>query len=154
MFSKSAQYTLKAAIFLAHRDDPSIPVGTSELSKAINAPPQFLAKTLQKLVHANIISSTRGNNGGVFLTNSNLQTPLVAILNEIDSNAGLKTCILGKTPCDSNQPCILHKDFISVREELNDFFRNHKLADFRIIRDEEFKKRFNWIVKNYDNVAP
>lgn len=145
MFSKSTQYALKAALYLAHREDPGIPVGTAELARIINTPTQFLAKTLQKLVHANIVSSVKGSNGGVFLTKENLQTPLIAILEEISTEPGLKTCLLGSSICNPNHPCILHKDFVRVREGLNEFFLNHTLADFQNLDDAEFEKQYNWV---------
>ena len=153
MFSKSTQYALKAALYLAHRQNPDEPVGTGELAKAINAPPQFLAKTLQKLVHANIISSVKGSNGGVFLTEENLGTRLVDILNEMSGQKGIKTCLLGPSACDPDHPCILHKDFVKVRESLDDFFKSHVLADFQTLSESEFQNNYNWIGNNgeWDN---
>jgi Rrf2 family protein len=148
MFSKSTQYALKAALYLAHRENPGEPVGTGELAKAINAPPQFLAKTLQKLVHANIISSVKGSNGGVFLSEENLHIKLVDILNEMSGQTGINTCLLGTSNCDPEHPCILHKDFVKVREGLNEFFQSHVLADFQALGEAEFQKRYNWIGQN------
>lgn len=148
MFSKSTQYALKAALYLAHRKQPDAPIGTAELAKAINAPPQFLAKTLQKLVHSNIISSVKGSNGGVFLSEENLQVKLVDILNEMSGQSGIHTCLLGTTACDPDHPCILHSDFVKVREALNSFFKNHTLADFQIMDERLFKHTYNWLGSN------
>lgn len=151
MFSKSTQYALKATLFLAHRNNPSEPMGTSDLASAINAPPQFLAKTLQKLAHENIISSVKGSNGGVFLSPENLQTRLVDILKVANGQSGINTCLLGTSICNPSHPCILHADFVKVREGLNDFFLMHTLADFQVMNDLNFRNNFNWIGKNAKN---
>ena len=144
MFSKSTQYALKATLYLAYRKNSGEPVGTAELAKAINAPPQFLAKTLQKLAHTGIVSSVKGSNGGVFLTKENLKTRLVDILDAISGQNGIRTCLLGTTPCDPQHPCILHKDFVKVREGLSDFFRNHTLEDFSSLNESDFQRDYNW----------
>ncbi len=145
MFSKSTQYALKATLYLAHRKDPGEPVGTADLAKAINAPAQFLAKTLQKLVRANILSSVKGSNGGVFLSPENLQLRLIDILDEMSGQTGIRTCLLGSSECNQDHPCILHQDFVKVRQGLNEFFKNHTLADFQPLTPSEFNSQYNWI---------
>jgi Rrf2 family iron-sulfur cluster assembly transcriptional regulator len=49
MFSKSTEYGLRAVIYIAKFGGIDNKVGLDEISKAIDSPPSFTAKVLQKI---------------------------------------------------------------------------------------------------------
>lgn len=121
---------MHAAIFLANRQYPKTPLGCNELASAIKSPPQFLSKTLQKLVRAGLVSSVKGINGGFYLSDDNLKTRLLDIIECIDGEMAIRGCLLGKKLCNPAVPCLLHKDFLELRQEFTLFFAETILLDF------------------------
>ncbi len=89
------------------------------IAKETETPEAFTAKILQKLVHADLIVSTKGPGGGFSVP------PVLArrvrlshIVATIDGDAIYKGCALGLPQCDATQPCLLHDHFLQVREDL------------------------------------
>ena len=65
MFSKTAEYALRATIFIAQKGTIEQTLGIDEIAKAIGSPQSFTAKILQMLTKDNkIVSSARGPHGG------------------------------------------------------------------------------------------
>lgn len=142
MLSKSCQYALKALLFLAQRPMPESPMPASEIAKAIDAPEAFLAKTLQHLNQKGLVSSVKGNQGGFFLTPAQSKMRLSDVIQAIDGDDALHTCLLGTNPCNPEKPCILHRHFVSIRKEFNDFFTQHRIESFRPDNDQDFSMSY------------
>ena len=67
MFSKSCEYAIKAAIFIANNSLVDKKVGFVDIAKMIDSPEAFTAKILQKLTKDGVIQSVRGVNGGFYI---------------------------------------------------------------------------------------
>ncbi len=65
VFSNSCQYAIKSCIYLSNNRSK---IDVKEIAEYINSPISFTSKILQKLAKNQIISSSKGKNGGFFLT--------------------------------------------------------------------------------------
>jgi len=125
MFSKSAEYALRATIYIAQKSSEENKLGMAEISKAIGSPRPFTAKILQQLTKDNkIISSVRGPNGGFYITDKAKKMPVRAILDAIDENDVLNKCVLGLAQCSETKPCPMHAEYKLIKKQLIDLFEN------------------------------
>ncbi len=125
MFSKSTEYALRATIFIAQKSSEEKKLGLDEISKAIGSPRSFTAKILQLLTKDNkIVSSTRGPNGGFYVTDKAKKLPARAILEAMGEDEVLKKCVLGLAQCSETKPCPMHADYKLIKQELVQLFES------------------------------
>lgn len=123
MLSRASKYAILSTLFLAEHSDKNKKISVKKIAKSIDVPSPFLAKLFQQLVRGKIISSTKGPNGGFYLTKKNSSRNVCDIIENIDGLNKLNECFLGLDKCDSKNPCPVH--FIVEP------FRNNILAEFR-----------------------
>lgn len=108
MISNSSKYALKAVLYLAVNSSENNKILAKDLSARTNAPQAYLSKLLQELSRHNIVSSTKGPNGGFYLTDENRSVHLMNIINIIDGDNRLTSCMLSLNKCDASHPCPMH----------------------------------------------
>jgi Rrf2 family protein len=118
MFSKTCEYALRACVFIAIGSADGKKLGIQEIAKEIESPMYFTGKILQNLVKAKIISSTKGPNGGFFLSPSAKPIPVISILEVLGCDAFFHRCALGLKDCSDTHPCPIHNEFKPYREGL------------------------------------
>jgi len=74
----------------------------------INVSKDYITKLLQQLAKRHIISSTRGLKGGFYLNENNINATITDIVNVIDGEKRLLSCLLILKGCNSLNPCALH----------------------------------------------
>ena len=84
MLSKSSKYAIRAVLHLSLNSNENKKYSPKKIAEMINIPAPFLAKTLQELTKRNIISSTKGRNGGFYLTKADKLNPMLSIVDCID----------------------------------------------------------------------
>lgn len=123
MFSKATEYALRATIYIAQRSADKNKPGLAEIAKAIDSPRYFTAKILQQLTKENtLVSSVRGPNGGFFLTEKAKKLPVRAILDTMGEDSVLEKCVLGLKKCSEIQPCPMHNQYKSIKQQLIKLF--------------------------------
>jgi Rrf2 family iron-sulfur cluster assembly transcriptional regulator len=123
MFSKATEYALRATIYIAQKSSEEKKLGIDEISKAIDSPPSFTAKILQSLTKDNmIISSVRGPNGGFFISAKAKKLPARSILLAMGEDDVLEKCVLGLKKCSEIQPCPMHAQYKSIKQQLIKLF--------------------------------
>ena len=133
MFSKSCEYAIKAAIYIANNSLLDIKVGFVDIAKEIDSPEAFTAKILQKLTKEGVILSVRGVNGGFFIPkNLIVKVKLAHIVQAIDGDAVFKGCGLGMEKCNANRPCPLHDKFMSIRSDLRIMLETTNLEELAL----------------------
>lgn len=131
MLSKTCQYGIKATLYIALQSIKENRVSLKEIAKEINSPEAFTAKILQKLVHAEIISSVRGQTGGFLIEKEKMDgLKLIQIVYAIDGNQVFVECGLGLSQCNAQLPCPLHDQFSKIRRDLKDMMEKSSLLDF------------------------
>lgn len=108
MISNSSKYALMGVLYLAVNSSKKQKVAAKDLSGNTGVPQAYLSKLMQELARHNLISSTRGPKGGFYLTDKNQEVRLIDIINVIDGDYRLTTCILSLHKCDTEHPCPLH----------------------------------------------
>lgn len=108
MLSNASKYAINAVLFLALDTNKDRKVGVKEIATSIDVPIAFLAKLLQNLSRKGVISSSKGPNGGFYLTEKNKAQKLLVVVDQIDGLTKLEECVLGLSECSSEKPCPLH----------------------------------------------
>ena len=140
MFSNSCKYALKAVLYLAVNSDESNKILAKNISEPINVPQAYIAKLLQELSRHNIVSSTRGPNGGFYINAQNRETPLIDIITVIDGENRLNSCLLSVQNCNSEKPCPLHSFASPFRADLLENLKKNTIGD--MAKDVKSRKSF------------
>lgn len=114
--SATADYALRAILVLA-RDGAARPMRADEIADATGAPRNYMAKTLNSLAKAGIVSSARGPAGGFVLTVAPSELSLARIVDLFDEPRPQTRCMLGNAPCDQRHPCAAHSTWTRVKTE-------------------------------------
>lgn len=129
MISKKCKYAIRAILHLAVESCKENKKNIRKLAEELKLPTPYLGKILQELVPKNIITSIKGPNGGFYLTEKNLQTPLINIVKAIDGLSFFETCGLGLDECSDDHPCPIHQDFKISRDHLKNVFANKTVQE-------------------------
>jgi len=105
MYSKSAQYGIKAVLYIAKNQVEGKLIGLLEIAKKEKIPSHFLSKILQILVKAKILKSIKGPNGGFWLPSEGMT--LLKVVNAIDKPDKHLACLCGH--CSEKRPCSIRK---------------------------------------------
>jgi Rrf2 family protein len=125
MLTQTADYALRALIYLAHDPDDGYHQ-TRDLAGLLNIPHNYLGKILQQLGHAAIVESQRGMNGGFRLCRLPDQVRLYDILHALDAVPEDPRCPLlngGR----QRELCLLHRRFASMTADYIRFLKDTTL---------------------------
>ena len=100
LFSRECEYALRPA-------DEFTPI--KELTAKLDIPYHFLAKILQKLTRKGILFSLKGPTGGFRLADEPEKITLFQIVEVIDGNTLVTSCIMGFPECSGKNPCAVHE---------------------------------------------
>ena len=106
MVSQTSEYALRAVACLARR--PGEPMTTQQIAVASRVPAGYLAKILQALARAGIVSGQRGLGGGFLLARRPDQLTLLDVVRVADGSRRITTCPLG-IPGHGPDLCPLHR---------------------------------------------
>ncbi|HNR68809.1 MAG TPA: Rrf2 family transcriptional regulator [bacterium] len=127
VLSKSCDYGLRAALFLAASEREESFVSISEMAKALGLSFHFLTKILQTLTRKGLMVSTKGPHGGVRLARPADSINLMDIVIAIDGPRLLNECVLGLNGCSDQHPCPLHRQWVSIRSGITELFNQSTL---------------------------
>ncbi len=113
MLSKTAEYAIRAVLYMARRGDTT-PVSADEIADALDAPRNYLSKTLNALAKARILSSLRGPRGGFSLAVPAGDLTIARIVDAFDTSRASGMCLLGGAPCDLSRPCTAHDRWVEI----------------------------------------
>jgi Rrf2 family protein len=126
VISQTAEYALRAVVFLAeHRPSRWT---TRAIAETTQVPAGYLAKVLQSLAQAGVVSAQRGLNGGFTLTREPREVTIYEILQVIDPIRRVQECPLG-LEAHTEQLCPLHMRLDAALAEVERSFRRSTLAD-------------------------
>lgn len=130
MFSKATEYALRAVIFIAQKSSEEKKIGLDEIARAIQSPRPFTAKILQQLTAGDkIISSSRGPNGGFYITETSRKLPLRSVLAAMGEDVKLEKCVLGLKQCSEIKPCPMHAQYKLIKPLLLNLFESKSIEN-------------------------
>lgn len=129
MFSKSSEYAIRAAIYIAAEGTRDKMVGIGEICDHIVAPKHFTAKILQVLTKNQIICSKAGVNGGFYLDNGQPAISLIEIVKAVDGDGLFRGCGLGLKECSETEPCPIHHQFKPIRNSIIKMMEDATVAE-------------------------
>jgi Rrf2 family protein len=132
MLSRASKYAILSTLYLAEHSSKEKKISVKDIAESIDVPSPFLAKLFQQLVRGKIISSTKGPNGGFYLSKKDEKNTVCDIIENIDGLNRINDCFLGLAKCDATNPCPVH--FIVEP------FKNSILGEFRDKTIKEFSK--------------
>jgi len=143
--SQTTEYALRAMCSLAYSPDRL--VSTSDLAGVSKVPMNYLAKVLQLLSRAGLVSGRRGVGGGYKLARGAGSITLLEVINAIDPIERIGTCPLGLEN-HAGALCPLHRRLDQAARMLIEHYDGVTLLDIltesganRPLCDEEMTSR-------------
>lgn len=128
MISKTAEYALRAVLFLARRPDDRL-VRATDVAEGLGVPANYLSKILHTLARDGILVSERGPNGGFGLAVPAQGIPLSRVVELFDDLGPRQECLLGRPRCRDDDPCVAHTRWKETFDRVTEFFRETMVAD-------------------------
>ena len=110
MLPKTAEYALRAAVWLGR--DPDQSQSADHLAERTQVPRRYLHKVLQDLVRAKIVRSQSGPGGGYALAGAPQKITILDVVNAVAPLERIRHCPLGLK--SHTRLCPLHKELDSV----------------------------------------
>lgn len=129
MLSVTSQTAMKAVIFLGSKSKPGQRFSIQSIAENLGASQHTVGKLLQTLVKEDIIKSLKGPSGGFYITEEQMDIPLIEIIYAIDGKEVFKTCGLGLKKCSSLHPCPIHDEYKNSRDAMEKLFASKKISD-------------------------
>lgn len=110
MLSKTAEYALRAAVWLA--SEPARPAAADQLAEVTKVPRRYLHKVLQDLARAGLVRSQPGPGGGYSLAVTPDKVTILAVVTAVAPLERITHCPLGLP--SHTKLCPLHKELDRV----------------------------------------
>lgn len=126
VLSATAEYALRAVLVLAREGRR---LSADEIARATGAPANYLAKTLNALAKAGVVTSARGPAGGFGLAVQPADLTIARVADAFAEPARPSVCLLGSRPCNPDQPCTAHHRWSGISKLVHDALSNTSIAD-------------------------
>ncbi|MEJ5252279.1 MAG: Rrf2 family transcriptional regulator [Chthonomonadetes bacterium] len=126
MISQTAEYALRAMVYLAQ--EPDRPHTNQQIARITRVPMGYLAKVLQSLSKAGLITSRRGLGGGFTLAKPAEEITVYEVVQAVDPIPRITSCPL-KLKAHREKLCPLHQRLDNAWELVEQSFRSTTLSD-------------------------
>lgn len=124
--SSATSLALHTMVYIAQQHGKR--VTTQEIADQFNVSAHHLAKVHQRLVKANLLSASRGPQGGFALSMPPEKLHLMQIYETMEGPVATATCFFDQPVCDRNS-CLFGGLIHSVNQQINQYFSQTSLAD-------------------------
>lgn len=128
MLSQTSEYALRAVLYLATCEETD-PVKLDQIADALDAPRNYLSKTLHQLARAGVLGSGRGKHGGFWIAVPAAELTLAAIVAPFEPMTLARHCLLGEGECSDATACAVHDRWKLIAEPMLEFFRATTVAE-------------------------
>jgi Rrf2 family protein len=128
ILSRSADYGLRALMFLAQRESVS-PAPLDQIAQAQAVPPALLSKILQTLVKAKVLRSQKGYGGGFTLVADPRELSIEHVVELIDGPFTVFECLADETFCTLCEGCKLKSKFRELQAAMLGVLKGTSIAD-------------------------
>ncbi|MDP2917183.1 MAG: Rrf2 family transcriptional regulator [Dehalococcoidia bacterium] len=133
MISSGARYAIRAMLYIAHHAYGT--VTTREISERKKIPRVFLTKIIERLVHAGLLTSRRGFQGGVALALPAEKITLRKVIESIDGPLVDNPCLIRPEECECEEECPANLAWLSVYNKLIELMESHTIASMACIKE-------------------
>lgn len=126
MISSAARYGIRTLLHIASNADKGI-ITTAEISERQRIPRAFLAKVVEQLVHAGLLTSQRGAHGGLSLARPVHKINLLEIVEAIDGPIAKTPCAIRREQCICNRNCPIYEGWEIVKNDFASLLKTHTL---------------------------
>lgn len=126
--SRPAEYALRASTYLA-RLAPDQRITSSKLAEAVDIPAAFLSKIMRRLTAHGIVDSKKGHHGGFKLARPPAEIRFLDILRAVEFGPIKDHCLFGLGNCDNDNPCPLHVEWETLKQQIEEWARVHTLGE-------------------------
>ncbi len=126
MISQTAEYALRAMVYLAQY--PGSSHTNQQIARVTRVPLGYLAKVLQNLSRAGLITSRRGLGGGFALAKPAEEISIYEVVQAVDPIPRITSCPL-KLRAHRDRLCPLHQRLDNAWELVEQSFRSTSLYD-------------------------
>jgi Rrf2 family protein len=116
--SKKADYALNALLYLAHVEGGRA-VTMKEIAVTLEAPTELLAKVLQALARAGILTAVHGKFGGYRLAQEPCDISVIRVMETIDGPLAIASCLRNEgVPCVQLQKCRIRQPMANINARI------------------------------------
>jgi len=126
MFSQTAEYALRAMVFLAQHAEKPQP--TEAIARGTKVPGAYLSKVLQSMSRSGLVISQRGLHGGFRLARSPEEVNILDIVNSVDPIKRIQTCPLD-LKSHGTHLCPLHRRMDNAMAQVEKALSESTLAE-------------------------
>ncbi len=126
MISQTAEYALRAIVWLARHPDTSL--GTPHIAAATHVPPGYMSKVLQALARSGLVVSQPGRRGGFQLTRPPSRISVLEVINSVDPIQRIHKCPLDLKSHGATL-CPLHKRLDEAMASVEEAFSGSTIED-------------------------
>ena len=123
MISQTAEYALRAIVYLADQDKPQT---NAQIAEVTEVPVGYLAKVMQSLSRARIVTARRGLRGGFELAYEPDELTVLEVVNIVDPVRRFHECPLGLHGINL---CPLHRSLDDAAKAVEETFGDTTIAD-------------------------
>ncbi len=125
--SKKTDYAIHALMILAKNKDKELSV--EEIAEIENVSPSYLAKVMQKLSSAEILSSREGKKGGYSLSRRAEDINLASVVKVLEEEVNVFDCVDVVHGCKIRDRCKIHAVFTDAYEKMLKELSKTSVAD-------------------------
>ncbi|MBC8426476.1 Rrf2 family transcriptional regulator [bacterium] len=126
MFKTETRYALHAATVLARAKGL---VANAELAVKLDISLPMVAKILNRLVQAGLVTSRRGPGGGYTLSRPAAEIHLREVVAPTEGDQWGSGCLMGLSHCDDTNPCALHPAWLKLRTRILSMLDEHTVRE-------------------------
>jgi Rrf2 family transcriptional regulator, iron-sulfur cluster assembly transcription factor len=138
IYSKSAEYAIRATIHLAQVPDGSCAMA-KDIAQQEDVPAPFLAKILQELARKGLLHSVKGPSGGFSLKKKAADLRLLDVVGAVDGLGHYGQCVAGFGQCNEKVPCPLHDTWIVLHSRIMDYLERNTIGS--LVKSMNAKKK-------------
>ena len=125
--TKKADYGLIAMRYLAENGAAS--TSAKDIAEAHGIPPELLAKILQKLVKAHLLTSHHGTNGGYLLARDAHEISAFEVIKAIEGPLFLTSCVTTRGECGHTSRCTVREPLRKVSRSIEEVLSKITIGD-------------------------
>jgi Rrf2 family transcriptional regulator, iron-sulfur cluster assembly transcription factor len=125
--TRGGEYGIRAMTYLAARPFGQV-AALNEIGREQDVPVSFLAKILQSLVHAGLVTSQRGAHGGFALARPADEITVREVVEAVDGPIALNGCVLWPEDCTRSAGCRMHEVWVEAQERMMEVLGGVRLS--------------------------